>query len=158
MGVRGGVGEEPMARSWADSWSIWDPNLRKLDNLDTRGFRMLSWSKGSPRVKVRVKVAAVFNTGSKVLVLLSGCKPARKHLRVLCSQARGWRGKITETHQCACGPREQSLSPRSASGLQSSLPLGMARPPLLLEPGWCDGAPRPCTQDRHVPPSMNADL
>lgn len=59
---QGGVGEEPMARSWADSWFIWDPNLRKLDNLDAGGFRMLSWPKGSPGVKVRVKVAAVFNT------------------------------------------------------------------------------------------------
>lgn len=46
---QGGVGEEPMARSWADSWFIWDPNLRKLDNLDAGGFRKLSWPKGSPR-------------------------------------------------------------------------------------------------------------
>lgn len=39
---QGGVGGELMARSWADSWSIWDPTLRKLHNLDAREFRMLS--------------------------------------------------------------------------------------------------------------------
>lgn len=66
---QGGVGGELMARNWADSWSFWDPNLRKLDNLDAREFRMLSWPKGSPRVKVRVKVATVFNIGSEVLGL-----------------------------------------------------------------------------------------
>lgn len=98
---QGGVGGELMARSWADSWSIWDPNLRKLDKLDAREFRMLSWPKGSPGVKVRVKVATVFNTGSEVFVLLSGCKPGRKHLR-LCSQAQCWKGKIRETHISIC--------------------------------------------------------
>lgn len=64
---QGGVGEEPMARSWADSWSIWNPNLRKLDNIDARGFRMLSWSKGNPRVKVRVKVELFFTQDQKFL-------------------------------------------------------------------------------------------
>ena len=80
---------------------IWDPNLRKPDNPDAREFRMLSWPKGRPGVKVRVKEETVFNTVSQVFVLLSGYKPGRKHLR-LCSQAQCWRGKIRETHISIC--------------------------------------------------------
>lgn len=86
-----------MARSWAHSWSVWDPTLRKLHNLDAGEFRMLSWPKGSPGVKVRAREETVFNTVSEVFMLLSGCKPGRKHLR-LCSPAQRWRGKITDTH------------------------------------------------------------
>lgn len=108
---QGGVGGEPTARSWADSWSMWDPNLRKLDSLDTRV------SSGCfPRPEEapdggRGQSSNCFQQSIRSFCFALWLSSSQEALEVLCSQAQCWRGKITEIHQCACGPRKQSLSP-----------------------------------------------
>lgn len=103
---------------------------------------MLSWSKGSPRVKVRVKVAAVFNTGSKVFVLL-GCKLARKHSRVLCSQPSAG-GKRSQRHINVHVDLESNLCPLGQPR-DSKVPSPLAWPglPSCRNLVGMTGVPRP---------------